>query len=352
MKTVNEQGCSQRLIDSQAFKDIFVPELKTLREICDRNNMEIRIAGGAVRDILLGIVPHDIDFATTTHPERMVEIFTKEGVRMIEYGARAIGHGTVSVRINDSVNYEITTTRSDVLTNGRHATVEFHTDWKRDANRRDLTINSMFLGLDGTLYDYFNGYNDLMDKRVLFVGNARDRITEDYLRIMRYFRFYGRIKANPEDHDAQTLEVIGQTAEGLKGVAGERIWVELKKILSGHFADHQMSHIAELGVAAAIGLPMECNLDELTKVYARSSKFDITEAALLAAVFHDKQQVEDFKARLKVSNQEYATALFIVEQRSSYECGQVKRYQDMIVDSTEKKMCSHRFGNSQRQVDF
>lgn len=97
-------------------------------------------------------------------------------------------HGTVTPRINDKQNFEITTLRIDVLTNGRHAEVEFTTDWELDAYRRDLTINSMFLGFDGTVYDYFNGYEDLMQRRVRFVGDPNLRIKEDYLRILRYFR--------------------------------------------------------------------------------------------------------------------------------------------------------------------
>ena len=110
-----DDGCIHRKINSQVFKDIFVPELVTLREIFKRNNMEIRIAGGAVRDILLNIPPHDIDFATTAHPERMIEVFTKEGIRMLEYGSRAIGHGTVSVRINDTVSIAYNSTDNTAL---------------------------------------------------------------------------------------------------------------------------------------------------------------------------------------------------------------------------------------------
>ena len=97
-------------------------------------------------------------------------------------------HGTVTPRINDKQNFEITTLRIDVITNGRHAEVQFTTDWQLDAYRRDLTINSMFLGFDGTVYDYFNGYEDLMKRRVRFVGDPDMRIKEDYLRILRYFR--------------------------------------------------------------------------------------------------------------------------------------------------------------------
>lgn len=113
-------------------------------------------------------------------------MFTTENIRMINMNGET--HGTITPRINDAENFEITTLRIDVLTDGRHAKVEFTTDWLLDANRRDLTINSMFLGFDGSVYDYFYGYEDLMDKRVRFVGNADYRIKEDFLRILRYFR--------------------------------------------------------------------------------------------------------------------------------------------------------------------
>lgn len=116
-------------------------------------------------------------------------MFAKENIRMINMNGER--HGTITARINDKQNFEITTLRIDVLTNGRHAEVQFTTDWQLDAYRRDLTVNSMFLGFDGTVYDYFNGYEDLMERRVRFVGDPDLRIKEDYLRILRYFR-YGR----------------------------------------------------------------------------------------------------------------------------------------------------------------
>ncbi|CAD6991647.1 unnamed protein product [Ceratitis capitata] len=155
----------------------------------------------------MGIKPKDIDLATTATPDQMKEMFTKEGE-----------------------NFEVTTLRIDVRTDGRHAEVQFTTDWQLDANRRDLTINSMFLGFDGTLYDYFYGYDDLMQRRVVFVGNADVRIQEDYLRILRYFRFYGRIAKEPCKHDEETLKAIRANVDGLARISGERIWAELQKL--------------------------------------------------------------------------------------------------------------------------
>lgn len=135
----------------------------------------------------MNMTPTDIDFATTATPKQMIEMFTKENIRMIN--ANGERHGTITPRINDEENFEVTTLRIDVRTDGRHAEVEFTTDWLLDANRRDLTINSMFLGFDGKVYDYFFGYEDLQNRRVVFVGEPANRIQEDYLRILRYFRY-------------------------------------------------------------------------------------------------------------------------------------------------------------------
>ena len=170
-------------LDSPEFRSVFTPELEKLASLFKKYNYELRIAGGAVRDILMGKQPKDLDFATDATPQQMKDMFTSEEVRMInEKGEK---HGTITARINNMENFEVTTLRIDVLTNGRHAQVEFTKDWKLDANRRDLTINSMFLDLDGRVYDYFYGYDDLKGKKVVFVGKASIRIQEDYLRILR-----------------------------------------------------------------------------------------------------------------------------------------------------------------------
>lgn len=148
---------------------------------------------------------------------------------------------------------QVTTLRIDRITDGRHAVVDFTKDWKLDALRRDLTINAMSLSLDGTLYDYFEGQKHLAEKRIIFVGNAKTRIEEDFLRILRYFRFYGRIVPDADKHDAATLETIRETADGLRGVSVERIWMEVRRILIGNHAPHLMKLMYELNVAESIG---------------------------------------------------------------------------------------------------
>lgn len=173
-------------LESPEFRSLFTEELKTLMALFEKHNFEIRIAGGAVRDLLMGLEPKDLDFATVATPTEMKKMFESENIRMINENGEK--HGTITPRINDKENFEVTTLRIDVATDGRHAEVVFTTDWLLDALRRDLTINSMYLGLDGSVYDYFFGYDDLKKRRVAFVGSAKARIQEDYLRILRYFR--------------------------------------------------------------------------------------------------------------------------------------------------------------------
>lgn len=173
-------------LSSPEFHSIFTEDLKSLVTLFEKYGYEIRVAGGAVRDLLMAIPPKDLDFATTATPTEMKDMFTKENIRMINMNGEK--HGTITPRINDNSNFEVTTLRIDVVTDGRHAEVQFTTNWLLDALRRDLTINSMYLGLDGSVYDYFYGYDDLKKRRIAFVGDAVTRIQEDYLRILRYFR--------------------------------------------------------------------------------------------------------------------------------------------------------------------
>ena len=211
----------------------------------------------------------------------MKELFEKENVRVIN----ALGekHGTITARINDRVNYEITTLRIDKVknnkkrenihailnnvsdhtqvTDGRRAEVEFTKDWELDANRRDLTINSMFLDLEGNLYDYFDGQKDLEAERVAFVGKAETRIQEDYLRILRYFRFYGRISQKEDNHESSTLQAIRDNVAGMERISGERIWMEWKKIMMGKFPGPLTLKMIQVGLGPYIGLPENPTLE-------------------------------------------------------------------------------------------
>ncbi|XP_066453053.1 CCA tRNA nucleotidyltransferase 1, mitochondrial [Eleutherodactylus coqui] len=336
---------STMTVRSPQFQALFTEGLKTLTDLFVREKYELRIAGGAVRDLLAGKQPHDVDFATTATPDQMKELFLKEGIRLINNKGEK--HGTVTARINDQ-NFEITTLRIDLRTDGRHAEVEFTTDWELDAERRDLTINSMFLGFDGTLYDYFNGHEDLKNRRIRFVGDPSKRIQEDYLRILRYLRFYGRIAEKSGNHSPSTLEAIRENAPGLGGISGERIWVELKKILEGNHINPLMQLIYQLGVAPYVGLPENGNLEEFSRVCSQAAHLSPKPTTLLTALFSHPDGIQKLDLRLKISKEEKGLALFLLKERRELTADHMDReplkpYQDYVIDSREtdahKKVC-------------
>ena len=167
-----------------------------------------RVVGGAVRDTLAGLPVADIDVASPLQPEEVLRRLEKAGVRCVPTG---LSHGTVTA-VTTRGPIEITTLRHDVETDGRHAVVAFTADWQADAARRDFTINAMSMRSDGAVFDYFGGIADLRARRVRFVGDPAARITEDYLRVLRFFRFYARYGGEAPDQP---------TADGLRaGVAG------------------------------------------------------------------------------------------------------------------------------------
>uniref|UniRef100_A0A182NRH5 Poly A polymerase head domain-containing protein n=1 Tax=Anopheles dirus TaxID=7168 RepID=A0A182NRH5_9DIPT len=302
-------------IDSPEFHSIFTQELNDLIALFKRYNYEIRIAGGAVRDILMNINPKDVDIATTATPTEMKEIFTKENIRMVNMNGEK--HGTITPRINDKENFEITTLRIDAVTDGRHAEVIHTTDWLLDANRRDLTINSMFLGFDGTLYDYFYGHEDLEKRRVAFVGDPDLRIKEDYLRILRYFRFYGRISEEANRHDEETLRIVAKNATGLAKISGERIWQEWKKILGGNFGIELTKTMINCQLAPFMGLPDPPNVEEFLRVSKTVQAIDkkLQPITVLSALLNTPEDAVNLNMRLKFTVYERELCYFITQNR-------------------------------------
>lgn len=299
-------------LDNPLFHSLFTPELNILTELFKKRNYELRIAGGAVRDILMGIKPTDLDFATDATPQEMKLMFKEENVRMINTNGEK--HGTITSRINDKENFEITTLRIDKVTNGRHAQVEFTKNWKLDALRRDLTINSMFLDLEGKIYDYFFGYDDLQSRKVVFVGNASQRIKEDYLRILRYFRFYGRIAEQPNLHDEETITAIKENIQGLQDISGERIWSEWSKILSGNYVKELTLKMLECDIARYVGLPENPNVKNFEIICEASKKNNISlrPITFLAIMLSNQDEVLQLHNRLKFSAFERDLAFFLV----------------------------------------
>jgi tRNA nucleotidyltransferase/poly(A) polymerase len=220
----------------------------TLGKLFAKNNYEIRIVGGAVRDVALDRTPKDIDLATDATPTEMQAMFDSAGIRHIPTG---IEHGTITAVI-DNEPYEITTLRADKNTDGRHAEVAFVRSWEEDAKRRDLTYNAMSLDMEGNVHDYFGGMDDLQNKVSKFVGDPEERIKEDYLRILRYFRFQSKL--DTPTFDKEIIDVISKNAKGLTQISAERIWQEMSKLLVSPGMADAVSWIDKAGVAKYIGL--------------------------------------------------------------------------------------------------
>lgn len=205
-----------------------------------------RVVGGAVRDTVAGRAVADLDLATPDSPEAVMRALGAAGIRTIPTG---IEHGTVTA-LAGGRPVEITTLRRDVATDGRHATVAFTEDWAADAARRDFTINAMSMEPDGTVHDYFGGREDLAAGRVRFVGDPARRLAEDHLRALRFFRFWARY--GRELPDPATLAAISNAVPLLPRLSAERVWSELKRILSAADPTAAVSLMAETGVLGAV----------------------------------------------------------------------------------------------------
>lgn len=218
--------------------------------------------------------------------------------------------------------------RIDVETDGRHSKVKFTEDWRLDAARRDLTVNSMFLSVDldnypqskvmGRIWDFFGGQEDLKARRIRFVGDPSERIKEDYLRILRYFRFHGRLstKEKCDLHDETVLDIIKANASGLANISGERCWIELKQILLLPSAPFLLRRMFQTDVHIYLGLPLSPDLVEFQRLWdgdiLSKSPAPIT---CLAALLSTLEDIERVNERLKLSNQELTILMYILKKR-------------------------------------
>jgi poly(A) polymerase len=206
-----------------------------------------RYVGGAVRDTLLGLPVKDIDMATVLRPEAVMERLAEAEIRSVPTG---IAHGTVTAVLAGGP-VEVTTLRHDVATDGRHAVVAFADDWREDAARRDFTINALYADPEtGAIFDWFGGLADLAARRVRFIGDPEERIREDHLRILRYFRFQARFGSRPAD--AASEQACATLAATLKGLSRERVGMETLNLLGLSDPAPTVRRMAELGVLAVI----------------------------------------------------------------------------------------------------
>lgn len=255
-----------------------------------------RAVGGCVRDELAGLPVHDLDMAAPFPPEVIAERLAAAGFRVFETGLK---HGTVTAMLG-AAPIEVTSLRRDVTTDGRHAEVEWTTDWNEDAARRDFTINAMSMGGDGVLHDPFGGQADLAARRVRFVGAADQRLREDYLRALRFFRFQARYgDAVP---DAGAVRAIRAAIPGLARLSAERVWSEIKRLMAAPDPREALRLMAETGVLPAV-LPEAGDALRLDVALARGVSDVILRLAILLPVGTD---ITALASRLRLSGEEAA----------------------------------------------
>ncbi len=260
---MTQAGASPRSLAGAAW--LHGGALPRLLEVLDRDGEEARVVGGAVRNALLGLPIHEVDVATTAVPEEVVRRVTAACFKPVPTG---IEHGTVTVVI-DKHPFEVTTLRKDLETDGRHAKVAFGRDWKTDAERRDFTINALSATRDGTVYDYVGGLADLAKRNVRFIGEARLRIQEDYLRILRFFRFHAAYsEGGHPDADGITACIAGR--EGLDQLSRERVRMEVIKLVVAPHAVPTLIAMADAGLLLRVlgGVSYLASFENMAKVEA------------------------------------------------------------------------------------
>jgi len=265
------------------------------RAVLDALGGEARFVGGAIRDALLDKPIGDIDIATPLSPEVVMKRLQAAGLGAVPTG---IEHGTVTA-ISSGKPFEVTSLRRDVSTDGRRAVVRFTTDWKEDSSRRDFTFNALYASADGEIFDYHNGIADLEAGRVRFIGDATQRIREDFLRILRLFRFhawYGK-----GEIDAQALHAAAAEKAGLAKLSGERIQKEMLKLLEAENPVVVLRAMAASGILSEV-LPGNLNIARLERLVAiEANAFFAPDPLLrLAALLNDG--VPPLAERWKLSN--------------------------------------------------
>ena len=268
---------------------------------------EIRYVGGSIRKIINKENVDDIDLATNVTPKNVCEILKKNKISFHETG---IEHGTVTANI-DNYKFEITTLRKDISTDGRHADVKFSDDWYEDASRRDFTFNSIYADLNGNLYDPFNGKKDLELGIVKFIGNPENRIKEDYLRILRYVRFflnYSKVK-----HNEILKKIIKQNINGISKISSDRLLDELKKIVSSKgfikiSNDEFCKDIISLIFPELINLEIFKNLnDDLKKIFDQKDFIFL----ISLMIIDDSDNTEYFIYKYNISNDDKKRIRFL-----------------------------------------
>ena len=278
------------------------PPLARVLEMLDSDGEEARVVGGAVRNALMGLPSGDIDIATTALPNEVVRRTRAAGFKAVPTG---IEHGTVTI-VGEGTHYEVTTLREDIETYGRKAKVAFGRDWKRDAERRDFTINALSMSRDGVVHDHVNGRPDIETRRVRFVGDPATRIAEDYLRILRLFRFHAIYGAG--DLDPAGLAASIAARAGLETLSRERVRMEILKLLAAPKAAATLEVMSDAGILLDV-LGGIARADTVARMKTVETVVGVTHdpvralAALGVSIVEDAERLRD---RLRLSNAEDA----------------------------------------------
>ncbi|MGB3897823.1 MAG: CCA tRNA nucleotidyltransferase [Mesorhizobium sp.] len=276
--------------------------LQHLLAVLNEGGEEARIAGGAVRNALIGAPVADVDIATTTLPAETIRRAEAAGLKAVPTG---VEHGTVTV-VAGGRPFEVTTLRADIETDGRHAKVSFGRDWKADAERRDFTINALYADADGKVVDLVGGLADIEARRLRFIGDAEQRIREDYLRILRFFRFFAWYGAGRPD--AEGLKACARLKDGLDRLSAERVWTELKKLLAAPDPARALLWMRQSGALTRV-LPEseKWGIDAIHALVRSEQDLGWQPDPLLrleAIVPPDTVRMEGLAARLKLSTRE------------------------------------------------
>ena len=275
---------------------------------------EIRYVGGCVRKILNQEDVDDIDLAVNLNPNQVKECLQSNNIKFFETG---IKHGTITANIGQK-NFEITSLREDVDTDGRHANVRYTTDWLKDSSRRDFTINSIYADKDGNLFDPNGGAKDIEEGRVTFIGNVDNRIQEDYLRILRYVRFFINYSNHP--HNSSVKKSIKQNIAGVANLSKERLMSELKKIiLSKNFLQLSKDSFS-LEILTTI-FPQLVNLNNLEKIneYSKNIFYKKTFIFLISYLIIDEtDNANYFLFKYNLSNEDKKRVKFLIENHELF----------------------------------
>ena len=272
------------------------PKLTRVLDALDGDGEEVRIVGGAVRNTLLNLPVRDVDLATTAEPG--VTVSRARGARLTTVPT-GIAHGTVTV-IADSTPFEVTTLRRDVTTDGRHAVVAFGRDFAEDAQRRDFTMNALSISRDGNVHDPVGGLPDLETRRVRFIGDAKQRIAEDYLRILRLFRFHAAYGEGALDGDARDAAIAGRA--GLARLSAERLQGELSKLLIARRAGEVVVEMTDTGLLGLVigGVAYAARLVRVVDLTANEPSDVVRRLGALAVA--TREDVARLRERLRLSN--------------------------------------------------